>query len=478
MSLLASAIETPATVLWLGFAFIIGLPLVFISLGEIIHRLRRAGNPLSRVLWVVRTFVLPPLTVWLIAQYFFGVDADSTELRLVQTVFWAAVALAMLIFLGTLVSHGKPTRNWQVSMPNLLFQFLRALLVFASLTYLLAEVWKIDVQQIMGTLGIGSLVIALALQDTLSNLVSGFLLIIESPFKVGDWIKVGDTEGEVVEINWRAVRIKTIDRDIVVIPNGNLGKESIINYVLGDPLHAVRLALPLSAADHPNLVRRTLMDVALSIDGILADPEPEVDPQEFRNSSILYEVRFFITEYHMTEQISDEFLARAYYALRRAGISYPFPDRVEWRQEPSSSIPPEPPLLEALQAQPLFAHLDPSSLRSLSGETRAEIFGNGESIVRTGHCDPAFYIILRGQVALANGAGSIIATLGEGDFLGEMVLLAGEKSPVTASVVETTTVLRIESPAINALVQKLPRFALEISQFIDERRKLIRAGGA
>jgi len=476
MSLLASATEAPATVLWLGFAFIIGLPLVFIALGEIIHRLRREGNPLSRVLWVARTIVLPPLATWLIAQYFFGVSADATALRLVQTVFWAAVALAMLIFLGTLVSHGKPTRNWQVSMPNLLFQVLRALLVFAALTYLLAEVWKIDVKQIMGTLGIGSLVIALALQDTLSNLVSGFLLIIESPFKVGDWIKVGDTEGEVVEINWRAVRIKTIDRDIVIIPNGNLGKEKIINYVLGDPLHAVRLKLPLSASDHPNLVRRTLTDVARSIDGILAEPAPEVDPQEFRNSSILYEVRFFITEYQMTEQISDEFLARAYYALRRAGISYPFADSVESHLEPSSTIPAAPGLLEALQAQALFSHLDQASLRSLSAETRAEIFGNGESIVRAGQSDPAFYIILRGEVALANATGTPIATLGEGDFLGEMVLLAGEKSPVTASVVETATVLRIEAPAINTLVQKLPRFALEISQFIDERRKLIRAG--
>lgn len=164
-----------------------------IALGEIIHRLRRSGNPLSRVLWAARSLALPPFAVWIVAEHFFALDANGVVLRIVQTAIWAAVALVLLLFLGTLVSHGKPARNWQVSMPNLLFQFLRAVLVFAALTYLLAAVWKIDVTKIMGTLGIGSLVFALALQDTLSNLVSGFLLIIESPFKIGDSIKVGDT---------------------------------------------------------------------------------------------------------------------------------------------------------------------------------------------------------------------------------------------------------------------------------------------
>jgi hypothetical protein len=360
-------------------------------------------------------------------------------------------------------------------MPNLLFQFLRALLVFAALTYLLAAVWKIDVTKIMGTLGIGSLVIALALQDTLSNLVSGFLLIIESPFKVGDWIKVGDTEGEVVEINWRAVRIRTLDRDIVVIPNGNLGKEKIINFVLGDPLHAVRLSLPLSAKDHPDRVRHALRDAALSIDGILPQPAPRIDPKEYHKGSITYEARFFITDYPRTEEISREFLSRAYYAIRRAGLVHPVPDSIEEvlpATEISATSSAE--LLPTLQAQPLFAHLDRPALETLAATARIELFGEGERIVTAGRPDTAFHILLGGRVALSNSTGQTLTHLGEGDFLGEMVLLPGEKSQATAEVRHTATVLRIDPAALNALVQKHPRFALEISQFIDERRKLLR----
>lgn len=467
-------------VLWQGLAFMVGLPLVFIALGEVAHRLRRSGNPLFRVVWAVRILALPPLAVWIVAQGFFGVDGDGAAIRLVQTVFWMAVAVTLLLFLGILVSHGKPARNWQVSMPNLMFQFLRGALIFAALTYLLAVVWKIDVTKILGTLGIGSLVIALALQDTLSNLVSGFLLIIEGPFKVGDWIKVGDVEGEVVEINWRAVRIKTLDRDIVAIPNGNLGKEKIINFVLGDPLHAVRIRMPLSADDHPDLVRHTLRGVAFDIEGILAEPAPEALPREYSKGSIVYEARFFITDYKRTEAITGEFLSRAHYAIRRAGLVYPVPDSIE-------EVTPVPGktesisragLVEALQAQALFAHLDRPAIDSLAGHARVELFGEGEPVVRRGRADEAFFLILSGRVNLSNAAGRVVAELGEGDFLGEMVLLPGEKSQVTATVSRTATLLRIEAGAINALVQKLPRFALEISQFIDERRKLLRAEGA
>jgi CRP-like cAMP-binding protein len=90
--------------------------------------------------------------------------------------------------------------------------------------------------------------------------------------------------------------------------------------------------------------------------------------------------------------------------------------------------------------------------------------------------DEAFFVILAGKVGLVSAQSNrTIARLSEGDFVGEMVLLSGDPSLITATVEETATVLRIESPAINQFVNRLPRFALEISQFIDERRKLIRS---
>ena len=474
-----ASLISPDSILLEGVAVILCLPLLMIVLGELIHRLRRSGSPLAGVFSATRTLLVPLLAAWLIAARFFAVPSDGMPLQVVRTLFWIALTYTLLLLFRNIVAAGGERKtSWQVIMPNLLFQLVRALLVFGALTYLLASVWKIDVSKIMGTLGIGSLVIALALQDTLSNLVSGFLLIIESPFKVGDWIKVGDIEGEVIEINWRAVRLRTIDRDVVIIPNGHLGKENICNFLLHDPLHAVRLKMDLSSADHPDLVQKTLQQVMFGIDGILHTPEPEVDPTEYKNTSIQYEIRFFITDYAKSEPISDEFLRRAYYAMRRAGLKFPYPDRIEQHNAPAvpDTAAGTARLEAALKKQPLFAHLDETAVRSLADSASFELFGIGEKIVNAGTPDEAFFVLLAGKISLASeSTARPFAHLSEGDFLGEMVLLSGEPSPVTATVEETATVLRIDGAAINHLVHRLPRFALEISQFIDDRRKLTRA---
>jgi small-conductance mechanosensitive channel len=171
------------TLLLEGLGVIIGLPLLMVTLGEVVHRLRRRGSPLASIFAALRTFIIPLLAGWFISVRFFSASPDGPALQVVRTLFWIGVTYTLLLIFRNIVASGERRSNWQILMPNLLFQLVRALLVVGALTYLLASVWNIDVSQIMGTLGIGSVVIALALQDTLSNLVSGFLLIIESPSK-------------------------------------------------------------------------------------------------------------------------------------------------------------------------------------------------------------------------------------------------------------------------------------------------------
>ncbi|MGM3305396.1 mechanosensitive ion channel domain-containing protein [Anabaena sp. WFMT] len=392
-----------------------------------------------------------------------------------------ALFYILLLLLDTILATDKKQRLWQVNVPNLLFQFLRAVIFLSILSYLLSQVWGVDLSKVVGALGVGSLVMALALQDTLSNLVSGFLLIIESPFKVGDWIQIGNLQGEVIEINWRAVRLKTIDRDIIIIPNGNLGKENICNFTLLDPLHAIRLKMPFSYQDHPDLVRQTLREVALSVDGIRPHPLPQIDPQVYKNTYIEYEIRFFITNYSQFEAIEDLFWSRAYYAIRRNRLHVPFADKIEYKinEMPVNRNSTPEGLTEILRSQSLFTRLDHTSIQYLTQHTTVELFGIGEKIVVAGAFDQAFYILLSGQVLLSvndqSGQKQEIAHIFEGDFLGEMVFFNNvEPSLVSATVIQTTSVISITPGAIAHLTQNYPKFALEMSQFIDERKKLIR----
>jgi hypothetical protein len=111
---------------------------------------------------------------------------------------------------------------------------------------------------------------------------------------------------------------------------------------------------------------------------------------------------------------------------------------------------------------------DPS-LRSLAASAKVELFGVGEKVVQAGNPDEAFFLLFGGQVSLEDGTVSKpITSLSDGEFLAESVPFSGEPNPVTA------TILHIEGTAMNQLMQRQPGFALKISQFIDERRKLIR----
>ena len=109
----------------------------------------------------------------------------------------------------------------------------------------------------------GSLVIGLALQDTLKNLFSGILLLFERPFALGDWLQVGETIGKVIKVNWRSVYLQTRDQDSVVIPNSILAQGNFTNYNRPTPLHVERFLFGFSYDDPPNKVIRVLKETAL-----------------------------------------------------------------------------------------------------------------------------------------------------------------------------------------------------------------------
>jgi small-conductance mechanosensitive channel len=154
------------TALLQGLGMILGLPLLVIGLGELTERCKRHKNPLARVFNATRNLLLPPLALWLVMRLFFDVPQEAIALRVIGTLFWFAFLYTLLLLLHTILATGKKQRFWQVHVPNLLFQLLQAIVVLSILAYVLAQVWNVDLTQVMGALGIGSLVIALALQDT------------------------------------------------------------------------------------------------------------------------------------------------------------------------------------------------------------------------------------------------------------------------------------------------------------------------
>lgn len=459
-----------------GWGIIVGVPLLAIALSEVIERLRRRKIPLARALQSFRNVTLPLLAVVLIWQHVLPVE-QGWPFQVMNTMLWLSILASGMLLIGMLLTPSTKLVPGKIPVSSLYLLVGRILVVAVCITYILAVIWQVDLVRITSALGIGSLVIALALQDTLSNLVSGFLLLLDRPFNEGDWLQIGDVEAEVLEMNWRSVRLRNRNRDVIVIPNGELGKATICNYTLLDKAHAERVKIGFAYNDPPNLVKHVMFKAVAATHGIVNPPQPRVRVKGYGDYAINYEIKFYLLDYKGKDEICSDLRSHIYYMAQRSGLTIPYPISVEYEMD-SAALQPKGAnvsIQDILEQVPYFATLDSARLTQLAQRAVLETYGTGEHVVDVGELDPGFFIIQRGAVSLTvrDGAAEMqeAARLGPGDCFGERVILRGEPSLTTAVVLEDLLVVRVPPDALAAIAARNPRFVRNLSQLINERTR-------
>jgi small-conductance mechanosensitive channel len=207
-----------------------------------------------------------------------------------------------------------------------LFAILAIIIVLENLGISLTAVWT--------TLGVGSVAVALALQETLSNLFAGLYLLADRPVSPGDYIKLDSgQEGYVIRIGWRSTSMRTLASNIVFVPNSTMAKAVIINYSLPELRVSVSIPVRVSYGSDPSQVEKALLDVTREaaqegLTGLLLDPPPSVSLipgfGEFSlDFSLNLNVRRFVDQYSVQSELRKRILAR----FAKAGIHMPFPTR-------------------------------------------------------------------------------------------------------------------------------------------------------
>lgn len=199
---------------------------------------------------------------------------------------------------------------------------------------ILLDTLDISITPLLTTLGIGSLAVALALQDTLANFFAGLYLAADRPIRTGDFVRLdsGD-EGFVESVGWRSTRLRTLPNNIVVIPNERVAKSIITNYDFPEPRMSLLLRVTASYDSDSRRVEHILLDVAQAatrdVPGLLPDPAPFVrfipgfgdSALEF---TLICQVAKFVDQYSVQHELRHRILDR----FRREGIDIPFPQRV------------------------------------------------------------------------------------------------------------------------------------------------------
>ena len=363
----------------------LGLPLLSIVLNEAIAQLTRRKHPLALPLRKIRQYVLPPLGLLLVMQQVFKIAGTEESVRLVETLTWLAAIVAGISLLNAVLTTTGPQVRGQIQVPNLFFQVSRALVVLVAGYYILGPVWGVDLSGILTAVGVGSLGVALALQNTLSNLVSGLLLLIAQPFKPGDWIQFDDTAGRVVDQNWWSVTLEIVgnNADIgcekrIVIPNGLLAQTRVENFGNATEIGIwSSITTRFSFDDPPNRVLQALVSLGEGIDGLIHS-KLDAKLDAFEDSWIQYKI-WFCKLPHIDYNVETILLSRIYYMAKREGFKMPYPTTLLYETDCSSGIPETIPMLERdrsayiasfLRSLPYFAALNNEQIVQIASKAQ------------------------------------------------------------------------------------------------------------
>ncbi|MDD2689686.1 MAG: mechanosensitive ion channel family protein [Candidatus Omnitrophica bacterium] len=220
-----------------------------------------------------------------------------------------------------------------------LTQNIARIIIFGIGILIILNSLGISITPILATLGVGGLAVALALQDTLSNLFSGFHITISRQIRIGDYIKLeSGEEGYVTDINWRTTKVRMLPNNIVLVPNAKLIQSIVTNYYLPDQEMAVLVNLGVHYNSNLKKVEKITCEVAREVMKEVPGGVPEFDPfiryHTFADFSINFTVILRAKEFVDQYLVKHEFIKRLHERYDKEGIIIPYPIRaVNYKQE-------------------------------------------------------------------------------------------------------------------------------------------------
>ena len=320
---------------------------------------------------------------------------------------------------------------------------------------------------------VGAVVIGFALQETLANFFAGIGLQMDAPFLQGDWIAVDDCRGEVLSLNWRATVIRTIDREVISIPNSSIGRSKLVNFSR-EKAFAQQVDFGLSYTIPPSQVIQVLRQATQPVDGVLQQPAVSVMVKDYADYFINYQVLYWSRLPGEQRRIQSQIRQRVWYALEREGITIPFPIRDTIVRRPQSNELSKLPggALTKLQAVDFLQMCSPEQQLGFLNSGRLLRYTVGEMVCRAGEPGEKFYIILSGQVhVLLKPGRPVLARLKAEDYFGEIAVLTGQVRTATVMAVEDTELLAFERRSFQQLLDANPEMAERIAQVIAERSR-------
>lgn len=254
----------------------------------------------------------------------------------------SALVVALFVLLATRITQrvldrrvlpmARVNPGLRYSLKTLIGYFGLVIAVIAGVSTLGIDLSSLAI--IAGALSVG---IGFGLQSIVNNFVSGLILLIERPIKIGDWVVTNSGEGVVRRINVRSTEIETFDRCSIIVPNSELISSAVQNWTHRDNLARIRVMIGVTYDADPRNVQHILANVVDGYEACLKDPAPLIYFTDFGDSALMFDVRAFIRDANGSLSTKNELRHRIFEALKAAGIEIPFPQRVVHMQGDGSA---------------------------------------------------------------------------------------------------------------------------------------------
>lgn len=342
----------------------------------------------------------------------------------------------------------------------------------------------VDLSGIVATSAVITAVIAFSMQDTLGNILGGLALELDNSFEIGDWIKVDDVTGKVVDIRWRSTSIETRNWETVVIPNSVLMKTkfSVLGKRVGQPEQWRRwvwfnVDYGIPPVRVIEIVQHAIQSAEIPL--MAKQPAPNCIMMDYDKSAARYAVRYWLTDLAIDDPTDSVVRTHIYAALQRAGIRLPVPEqnvhviKEDGKHAEARHTREVSRRIDALRKVALFQLFSESELQALAENLKYAPFAKGDVITKQGAVAHWLYILTEGEadVVLETPTGNrALSAIQAPSFFGEMGMMTG--APRSATVIAKTDVecYRLDKQAFESIIQSRPSIAEEITHVLVARQ--------
>jgi small-conductance mechanosensitive channel len=448
---------------WPALGVIIGLPVVLLVLGEVHTSMQRNGTPGTTMVVLARNVLAPLAAVIVLFTQIPQAEVDGfTWAKVAATAFGLVIVVILLSGLNLAIFVTAKQGTWRSRFPSIFVDIARVLIVGISLAVLFGTIWGADIGGLFTALGIGSIVIGLALQNAVGSVLSGLFLLFEQPFELGDYIVTSAGKGRVIAMNWRATHLDTAN-GILIIPNSELAGGSFQNLTKASSPYEASDTYRFATDDPPHRVIEVMEEVASG----LPELAPGSSPMAAAMNKARYEINIPLSSPGKQYGTLSLFRTRLWYAARRNGLhldrdltdNYATPERVHEN---------------LLRLAPRF-HITREEVEYIADQVRIERFGEGEIVQKAGVVPDGVRVIIEGivelQVPASAGAVVPVVQLKRDELIG-LTALTRQAVGAVGTALTDVAVLYIPVKLVDALVKSQPSLARDIGSAIDHRQHM------